>query len=300
MLPDIQREFTHLMREVVERCPEPGPLIAASISRIECDMTIQLMVEVAGAPRRFSRMCAYDLGSRYGLGYVDATIRCVPQNLGDVLRPIYRQVLGEHQARRRRAEFEARYHERAFFYGDASVEVDLSPGAINQVEQLISAQANVSALTIESFQAAAALAAAVPPWIGIDFGSTNDAAERGLKLLKEWLSPAQAACFERQGYFDVTGCHTGARYRIRHGTVQNVFQLDDHGREACGWCFAPSGSLVAGDVMLAQKVALETDERAALKVANPFGGVRRRHGAAVAADINQRQSWYRRPWDLAG
>ena len=33
-----------------------------------------------------------------------------------------------------------------------------------------------------------------------------------------------------------------------------------------GWCFAPSGYLVAGDVMLAKKIALETKERATLAV----------------------------------
>jgi hypothetical protein len=33
------------------------------------------------------------------------------------------------------------------------------------------------------------------------------------------------------------------------------------------WCFVPEGNLVAGDVMLAQKIALETNERAALAVA---------------------------------
>jgi len=32
----------------------------------------------------------------------------------------------------------------------------------------------------------------------------------------------------------------------------------------------PDTSLVAGDVMLAQKIALETDERRALAVANKF------------------------------
>jgi hypothetical protein len=35
-----------------------------------------------------------------------------------------------------------------------------------------------------------------------------------------------------------------------------------------GLCFMPLGRLVAGDVILAQKIALETDERSALKVAN--------------------------------
>jgi hypothetical protein len=37
-----------------------------------------------------------------------------------------------------------------------------------------------------------------------------------------------------------------------------------------GWCFVPEGSLVAGDVMLAQKIALETSEYAALAVARRF------------------------------
>jgi hypothetical protein len=32
----------------------------------------------------------------------------------------------------------------------------------------------------------------------------------------------------------------------------------------------PEGYLVAGDVMLAQKIALETDERGALQLANNF------------------------------
>jgi hypothetical protein len=37
-----------------------------------------------------------------------------------------------------------------------------------------------------------------------------------------------------------------------------------------GWCFVPKDNLVAGDVMLAQKIALETDERGALAVARNF------------------------------
>ena len=37
-----------------------------------------------------------------------------------------------------------------------------------------------------------------------------------------------------------------------------------------GWCFVPEGNLVPGDVMLAQKIALETDERGALAVARQF------------------------------
>jgi len=71
-------------------------------------------------------------------------------------------------------------------------------------------------------------------------------------------------------YFEVTGFHTGKRYRINHGIGVNVYELDDVGRPRAGWCFVPSDNLVAGDVMLAQKIALETDERGALAVAKNF------------------------------
>ena len=93
---------------------------------------------------------------------------------------------------------------------------------------------------------------------------------RGRKLLREWLSSEQLAQYDAHNYFEVTGCHTGTRYRILHGMGTNVYELDDAGRPRAGWCFVPKDYLVAGDVMLAQKVALETDERGALAVANNF------------------------------
>jgi hypothetical protein len=93
---------------------------------------------------------------------------------------------------------------------------------------------------------------------------------RGLQLLKEWLTPEQIAQYDAKSYFEVTGCHSGKRYRISHGTSMNIRELDGAGRPRVGWCFAPKGYLVAGDVMLAQKIALETDERGALAVANKF------------------------------
>src|ERR1700720_3377817 len=93
---------------------------------------------------------------------------------------------------------------------------------------------------------------------------------RGLELLKEWLSPEQSAQYDAKSYFEVTGCHSGKLYRIRHGTAMNIHELDGAGRPRVGWCFAPKGHLVAGDVMLAQKIALETDERRALAVANKY------------------------------
>ena len=91
---------------------------------------------------------------------------------------------------------------------------------------------------------------------------------RALTLLKEWLSPKQRACYERFRYFDVVGSDTGTRYRIHHGTQTNIEELGKAGHQVCKWCFVPDGDLVAGDVMLAQKIALETNERGALSVAH--------------------------------
>jgi hypothetical protein len=93
---------------------------------------------------------------------------------------------------------------------------------------------------------------------------------RGRKLLREWLSSEQLAQYDAHDYFEVTGCYTGKRYRINHGVGMNIYELDRAGRPHAGWCFVPSTDLVAGDVMLAQKIALETDEVGALAVAKNF------------------------------
>ena len=98
--------------------------------------------------------------------------------------------------------------------------------------------------------------------------NTSDA--RGLRLMRRWLSPYQRAEFDHSGSFEVVGCDSGKRYRIYRGTAQNVFEVDDAGWLKVGLCFMPSGELVAGDVMLAQKIALETDENGVLAVANRF------------------------------
>ena len=93
---------------------------------------------------------------------------------------------------------------------------------------------------------------------------------RGLELLKEWLSPEQSAQYDAKSYFEVIGCHSEKRYRISRGTSMNIHELDGAGCPCVGWCFVPKGHLVAGDIMLAQKIALETDERGALAAANRF------------------------------
>ena len=68
--------------------------------------------------------------------------------------------------------------------------------------------------------------------------------------------------------FDVVGCDTGRRYRITRGTAMNIHELDTDGDTAAQWCFAPEGKLATGDVLLAQKIALETMEQQVLALAN--------------------------------
>jgi hypothetical protein len=50
----------------------------------------------------------------------------------------------------------------------------------------------------------------------------------------------------------------------------NVLQLGPSGHTVAKWCFTPRGSLVKGDMLLAQKIALETMEMKALEVANRY------------------------------
>jgi hypothetical protein len=102
------------------------------------------------------------------------------------------------------------------------------------------------------------------------FSSKHSSEARGLRLLRSWLSAEQRAQFDAKRYFDVIGCDSGKRYRIHYGVATNVNEIDSDGHPKVGWCFAPAGYLVAGDVMLAQKIALETDESGALAVANAF------------------------------
>ena len=98
----------------------------------------------------------------------------------------------------------------------------------------------------------------------------REAHVRGIQLLEENLSPAQRDQYKKYGYFDVVGGETGGRYRIRYGSEMNVQLLDGKGRPSCWLCFVPEGKLVVGDIMLAQKLALELFESQTLKVANTF------------------------------
>jgi hypothetical protein len=107
-----------------------------------------------------------------------------------------------------------------------------------------------------------------PEWSSVAAGIGDHLEERALRLLQENLSPAQRSQYQQHQYFDVVGGTSGKRYRIRDGLSMNVEELRKDGSLACRWCFSPRGRLAMGDVMLAQKLALELYECEALGVAN--------------------------------
>jgi hypothetical protein len=93
---------------------------------------------------------------------------------------------------------------------------------------------------------------------------------RALELLESHLSAIQRAQFSSFGRFEVTGGDTGTRYVIRNIATINIEQLNSHGERVRRWCFGPQGNLAAGDVLLAQKLALECFESQALARAQSY------------------------------
>jgi hypothetical protein len=112
------------------------------------------------------------------------------------------------------------------------------------------------------------LALVTDPNVSWRVRSRRPAERRGIALLRSWLTPEQAAQWDGRGHFEVVGCDTGRRYRLSRGTAMNILELDGNGRTVAQWCFAPEGKLATGDVLLAQKIALETMEQEVLTLAN--------------------------------
>jgi hypothetical protein len=91
---------------------------------------------------------------------------------------------------------------------------------------------------------------------------------RSLQLLADNLSSTQYQQFARRSCFEVTGGVTGKRYRIGTAQMYNFALLDERGDCEYLLCFAPTGAFPLGDVLLAQKLALELYETDVLRVAN--------------------------------
>jgi hypothetical protein len=59
---------------------------------------------------------------------------------------------------------------------------------------------------------------------------SSKAEQKAHVLLRAWLSPEQARQYDSQKHFEVIGSDTGTRYRIRHGQMINIDQLDFTGK----------------------------------------------------------------------
>ncbi len=94
--------------------------------------------------------------------------------------------------------------------------------------------------------------------------------ERAETLLLSHLTPAQQAQWEIHRYFETIGA-SGRVYRIfqwmtsHHGS-RNVVWIRD-GCEVVGYCAFPRVSLPDADIVLAQKLAIETDDHTFTKIA---------------------------------
>jgi len=102
-----------------------------------------------------------------------------------------------------------------------------------------------------------------PPWATGD--CSKPFASRAYRLLLDNLTPQQREEYIAKGFFTVAGNATGHRYFVGDGMF--VWDLDEEGKYGfSGYGFFPSYRrdpseyLPKADVLLAQKLALETDE----------------------------------------
>jgi hypothetical protein len=123
--------------------------------------------------------------------------------------------------------------------------------------------------------------------------------QRGVGLLLANLTPQQRRQYKRDRHFDVIGGQSGTRYRLWHCFQQNIEELDGNSRRRWVWCFHPRETLVLGDVLLAQKTALELFEGEAIRIAHGYSNFGANAGpmSRIARDDFERtvrKSWLRR------
>lgn len=100
---------------------------------------------------------------------------------------------------------------------------------------------------------------------------TQAAYDKAWALLVANLTVEQNASLRQRKFFRVRGGETGRIYEIHTGRTNNIRYISEDGRRWGTMCVVPHGALQLGDVMLAQKLALECDEERTWAVANRQG-----------------------------
>lgn len=93
------------------------------------------------------------------------------------------------------------------------------------------------------------------------------AAVRAMDLLYSCLNDEQREMLRAHKKFRVVSNKLNI-FEICEGKTHNIYKLDMQGKRVENWCVLPQGELAMGDVLLAQKVWLETDEADTAKFAN--------------------------------
>jgi len=86
-------------------------------------------------------------------------------------------------------------------------------------------------------------------------------------LLHGFLTSEQIAQLAAQQWFEIVS-QKGNRYRIHQGQVRNVRLVGTDGRLGTSYCIQPAEYVPDEDAMLAQKLLLESDEDAFVRIAN--------------------------------
>ena len=100
----------------------------------------------------------------------------------------------------------------------------------------------------------------------------EQAENKAMLLLGEWLTEAQRRQMAKHNAFLVRGSK-GRLYIICPRPNYGVIVLDKHNAPVQRLCFEPETASAYGDKMLAQKIALETDEAKVWTIANKTGYV---------------------------
>lgn len=93
------------------------------------------------------------------------------------------------------------------------------------------------------------------------------ASQRAIDLLRGCLSETQRIEFEQTKSFTVIG-KSGRSFRLRWGKIANIDLMTKRNQVQACFCVHPSGDVPIGDVLLAQKFHLETDDEALMRIAN--------------------------------
>lgn len=108
----------------------------------------------------------------------------------------------------------------------------------------------------------------IEPCMPVDPQPT-EADKKAEVLLRGILTPQQIADYEQHKRFDVVS-QSGKVYRLNRGVVRNVVLLDASGKSVRGFCIHPRETVPVADVLVAQKLLIEADEKRFLETANSF------------------------------